>query len=73
MYCSQALGGPFVRQEQQERLVSLAAKAAVENDPKKFRGLLLELQKLLSESERVRPIRGNGKSLPQPPPNRFNK
>jgi hypothetical protein len=51
-----------VQGKQRERLVSLAARAAVESDPKKFHDLLLELNQLLSETERVRPIRGDGKN-----------
>jgi hypothetical protein len=38
-----------VRGEQRERLVGLAAQAAVENDPQEFHALLLELYKVLSE------------------------
>jgi len=49
---------------QKERLVALAAQVAVESDPGKFHALILELNKLLNGE--VVPIRGNGKTAPQP-------
>jgi hypothetical protein len=55
-----------VQGEQRQRLVSLAARAAVENDPKKFHDLLLQLDQLLSETAKVHPIPGNGKNPLQP-------
>jgi hypothetical protein len=62
-----------VQGEQRERLVSLAGRAAVENDPKKFHDLLLELDQLLSQTENVRPIRGNGETPLPPPAKPLNK
>ena len=65
-----ALGGPSVQGEQpeqraqRERLMALAAQVAVESDPEKFHALILELAKVLNEA--VIPMRGNGKTWPQP-------
>jgi hypothetical protein len=46
--------------------MALAAQTAAESDPKKFHALLLELDKVLSE--KVLPVRSNGKTSPQPRP-----
>jgi len=54
-----------VQPEQRERLVQLAAKVAVENDPVKFHALLTELSHLLSTQPP--PPRANGKTLTEPP------
>lgn len=48
--------------EQRERLMALVARVAGEHDPKTFHALLLELDQLLSE--KVLPIRGDGKTSP---------
>jgi hypothetical protein len=45
--------------------MALAAQIAVESDPEKFHALILELAKVLNEA--VIPMRGNGKTRPQPP------
>ena|GEM_PF-3898424 len=42
-----------------DRLVALAAQAATENDPERFRALLLKLQRLLNEKDF--PSQGNKK------------
>jgi len=54
-----------VQGEQRERLKALALRVAAEQDPEKFRALLLELNQLLDEKNL--PIRGNGKTSPGSP------
>jgi hypothetical protein len=44
--------------------MALVAQVAGENDPKRFHALLFELDQVLSE--KVLPIRGDGKTSPPP-------
>ena len=44
-------GCSLQQQEERERLAALAAQAAVENDPIKFRALVLELNQMLTEKK----------------------
>jgi hypothetical protein len=46
-----ASGESHLQGEKRERLMTLAAQVAAEQDPKKFRALLVELNELLQEKE----------------------
>ena len=50
--------------EKRERLMQLAAQVAAEQDPKKFRALLVELNELLQEKEQRLQSQGNPTGKP---------
>ena len=52
--------------EKRERLMKLAAQVAAEQDPKKFRALLVELNQLLQEKEQRLQTQGKASEKPTP-------
>jgi hypothetical protein len=57
-------GESHLQGEKRERLMKLAAEVAAEQDPKKFRALLVELNELLEEKERRLQSQGNPTGKP---------
>jgi hypothetical protein len=57
-------GESHLQGEKRERLMKLAAAVAAEQDPKKFRALLVKLNQLLEEKERRLQSRGNPTGKP---------
>ena len=52
--------------EKRERLMKLAAQVAAEQDPKKFRALLVELNELLQEKDQRLQTQGKASEKPTP-------
>ena len=59
-------GESHLQGEKRERLRKLAAQVAVEQDPKKFRALLIELNELLREKDRRLQTPGKASEKPTP-------
>ena len=63
--CRVGAGGEsYLQGENRDRLMKLAAEIAAEQDPKKFRALLLELNELLQEKEQRLQSQGNPTGKP---------
>ena len=57
-------GGSHLQGEKRERLMQLAAQVAAEQDPKKFRALLVELNELLQEKDQRLQTQGQASEKP---------
>ena len=59
-------GESHLQGEKRERLMRLAAQVAAEQDPKKFRALLVELNELFEEKERRLQAQAKASEKPTP-------